>query len=109
MTNLTMMVLRMPRDNADAIAAAFAEHDKTDLPKLLGARTRTLFRFHDLYLHMVESDGDLMPRLYESHADERFHQINSAIAPLVRPYRPESWHELKDNVADEFYHHRWTY
>jgi Polyketide synthesis cyclase len=108
MTQLTLMVLRTDPEKYSAIADAFAAHDKTDLPLLLGARSRTLFRFHDLYLHLVESDDVLVPKLRESHQDARFMEINNAIAPLVRPYRPESWTGLHDNVAAQIYHHSWS-
>jgi hypothetical protein len=104
MVERTLMVLRMRSGNPDAIAEAFAAHDSTQLPFLLGARSRTLFRFQDLYLHLVESDGDLVDRLYSSHQDPRFQEINTAIGRLVQPYSP-SFRELRDNVAKEFYHH----
>jgi hypothetical protein len=104
MTRKTLMVLRMKGENADAIARAFAAHDSTELPRTLGAKSRTLYRFNDLYLHLVEADGDLVSKLYKSHQDPVFHEINTAIGKLVTPYSP-NWRELKDNVAEEFYHH----
>jgi cyclase len=104
MVEKILMVLRMRSDSPDAIAEAFAAHDRTELPLLLGARSRTLFRFQDLYLHLVESDGDLVNKLYSSHKDPLFKEINSAVGRLVMPYSP-NFRELKDNVAEEFYHH----
>jgi hypothetical protein len=106
MVHRTLMVLKMKGNNSDAIAEAFAAHDKTDLPLTLGACTRTLFQFNDLYIHLVESNhAELVQKLYKSHQDPIFSEINSAIGKLVTPYSP-NWRELKDNVAAEFYHHR---
>lgn len=105
MSQKTLMVLRTKPGNEEAVARAFAEHDQTNLPRLLGARTRTLYRFHDLYIHLVESEEELVTKLYHSHQDPLFEQINTAIAPLVSPYDPSTWRELRDNVAEPFYFH----
>ena len=100
------MVMRMDAANADAVAAAFAEHDQTSLPREIGANSRTLFRFHDLYMHLIEADTDIMGNLYRARAHPDFQKTNARLSELLAPYSP-NWSELKDSKAEVFYHRSW--
>lgn len=98
----TLIVARMAPDNADAVADIFAESDASDLPHLIGVSRRTLFRFHELYFHLVEADEDITPRLYRARSHPLYERINKALAEHMTPYDPQ-WREPKDAMADPFY------
>ncbi|OKK03844.1 polyketide synthase [Streptomyces sp. CB03234] len=97
-----LMVLRMNPEDAPRVAAAFAEHDKTALPGEIGVRRRVLFRFHDLYMHLIEADDDIMERLYQARSSPLFQQVNERVGQYLTPYCAD-WKELKDSRADVFY------
>ena len=99
----TLIIARL-RDQTDTrpIADAFAESDATELPHLIGVSRRTLFSYHDLYLHLVEADADISPKLYRVRGDRLYQDVNTKLAALVRPYDP-NWSEPKDAMATPFY------
>ncbi|HZB48882.1 MAG TPA: TcmI family type II polyketide cyclase [Mycobacteriales bacterium] len=98
----TLIVARMEPDQTDAVAGIFAESDSTDLPHLVGVSRRTLFHFHDLYFHLVESEVDITPSLYRARATSLYADINTRLQSHVRPYDP-NWKEPKDAMARPFY------
>lgn len=98
----TLIVARMEPANADAVATIFAESDATDLPHMIGVSRRTLFRFHDLYFHLVEADQDITPNLYKARSHPLYDDVNTRLAEQVRPYDPD-WKEPKDAMARPFY------
>jgi hypothetical protein len=97
-----LMVMKMNPANADLVAEAFAEHDRTSLPVEIGANRRILFRFHDLYMHLIEAENDIMNNLYRAREHPIFQKTNDRLAELLTPYSPD-WQELKDSKADAFY------
>lgn len=100
----TLMIMRMNDPSVtDEIADIFTEHDRTSLPVELGASRRILFRYRDLYLHLIESDAELMPNLYAAREHPIFQRTNDRLAPLLSRYDSE-WAELKDSRAEIFYH-----
>ncbi|MFD0854538.1 TcmI family type II polyketide cyclase, partial [Actinomadura adrarensis] len=101
----TLIVARMEPDRADDVAKIFADSDATDLPHLVGATARSLFKFHGLYFHLVEADGDIAPSLYKARSHPLYEDINTRLAEHIRPYDP-NWKEPKDAMAEPFY--RWT-
>jgi cyclase len=98
----TLIVARMEPEQADAVAGIFADSDATDLPHLIGVTKRTLFRFHDLYFHLVEADGDVSPNLYQARSHPLYQDVNKRLAEHIRPYDP-NWREPKDAMAVPFY------
>ncbi|MEU7481925.1 TcmI family type II polyketide cyclase [Lentzea sp. NPDC042327] len=102
----TLIVARMVPEAADEVAAVFAgSDDHSGLPTALGVRGRSLFRFGELYLHLVESDRPL-PEAVSAHRDDpRFRRISEELSPFVSAYDPDTWREPKDAMAQEFY--RW--
>jgi cyclase len=98
----TLIVARMEASEADAVADIFAESDSTELPHLVGVSRRTLFRFHDLYFHLVEAEADITPNLYKARGTPLYADINTRLARHVRPYDP-NWKEPKDAMATPFY------
>lgn len=98
----TLIVARLDPADAAAVAEIFAESDRTELPRLLGVKRRTLFRFHELYFHLVEADRDIGTAVNEVRAHPLFQDVNVKLAEYMRPYDP-SWREPKDSMAIPFY------
>jgi cyclase len=98
----TLIVARMDAGQAEAVAKIFAESDATELPRLVGVSRRVLFRFHDLYFHLVEAADDITPSLYRARGHPLYGEINRRLAEHIRPYDPD-WREPKDAMAVPFY------
>lgn len=101
-----LFVLRMPPENAPAVAALFAEHDQGDMPRVVGLTRRTLFRFNDLYMHLVEGPDDLLARLAAERERPDFRDIDGKLGAYLQRYDPENWRSIKDSGATPFY--TWT-
>lgn len=98
----TLIVARLKPDRAGDIADIFEKSDATDLPHMVGVGRRTLFRFHELYFHLVEADEDITPNLYKARSHPLYDDINTRLAECVEPYDPD-WKEPKDAMARPFY------
>ena len=102
----TLIVARMDAADAPRVADIFARSDGgTDLPGLMGVRRRVLFRFHDLYFHLIDSAPSLPDRLAGNRAHPDFADINRRLAEFIRPYSPD-WRSPADAMATPFY--EWT-
>ncbi|MEU0412875.1 TcmI family type II polyketide cyclase [Streptomyces griseorubiginosus] len=98
----TLIVAKLRPGRTDDIAAIFGDSDATDLPHMIGVSRRTLFRFHDLYFHLVEADQDISPNLYRARSHPLYEDVNTRLAECVHPYDPD-WKEPKDAMATPFY------
>ncbi|WP_406379402.1 TcmI family type II polyketide cyclase [Streptomyces sp. NBC_01618] len=98
----TLIVARLKPGKTKDIAEIFEESDSTDLPHMVGVSRRTLFRFHELYFHLVEADEDITPNLYKARSHPLYDDINKRLAQCVEPYDP-NWQEPKDAMAQAFY------
>ncbi|NUR59794.1 MAG: TcmI family type II polyketide cyclase [Catenulispora sp.] len=105
-TSQTLIVARMREHDAARVAGIFAESDAGALPGMLGVRRRSLFRFHDVYLHLIESDDDVRPHLAQVREDPLFQDVNTKLADFVLPYDPATWAGPQDAMAERFYHWR---
>ncbi|MFC3997691.1 TcmI family type II polyketide cyclase [Nocardiopsis sediminis] len=101
----TLIVARMNPGDADNVANVFAESDASELPHLIGVDRRTLFRFHDLYFHLVEADQSITENLYRARSHPLYGDIHTKLAQFISPYDP-AWSEPKDAMAEAFY--SWT-
>jgi cyclase len=97
-----LIVARLDGAHAPRVAELFAESDRTELPDLVGVTRRTLFTFHDLYFHLVESDGDMSDRLDNVREHPLFRGLNHELAQYVEPYHP-GWRGPRDALAVPFY------
>ncbi|WP_105973313.1 TcmI family type II polyketide cyclase [Streptomyces geranii] len=105
MAHRTLIVARMDHDDAEKVAALFAESDATELPHMIGVQRRTLFRFHGLYFHLVEAEQPINGDLYRARTHPLYEDINTRLQEFMTPYSP-SWREPKDSMAESFY--TWT-
>jgi cyclase len=101
-----LIVARMKENAAQDIAAVFDESDRNgELPHLIGVRSRSLFQFGDVYLHLVEADKPPGPEVARVAAHPEFRAISERLSAYVEAYDPATWREPKDAMAREFY--RW--
>jgi cyclase len=99
----TLIVARLDPADTGRVAEVFAESDRGELPKLVGVSGRTLFSFHDLYFHLIESERPPGPGLHSVSAHPLFTGITATLSSYVRPYDP-GWREPRDAMATPFYH-----
>ncbi|MEU0254355.1 TcmI family type II polyketide cyclase [Streptomyces sp. NPDC006184] len=97
-----LIVARMEPSQAASVAQIFAESDASELPDLIGVSRRTLWRFHDLYFHLVEADQEITPNLYRARSHPLYEDIHVRLARHITPYDP-AWSEPKDAMASAFY------
>jgi cyclase len=98
----TLIIARMRQDAAPDVAQIFAESDASYLPHMIGVSRRTLFTFHDLYVHLVEADRDIGPNLKRDRNHPLFQDVNARLRDFISPYDP-GWKEPKDAMARPFY------
>ncbi|MGR3932792.1 TcmI family type II polyketide cyclase [Streptomyces sp. BRA346] len=101
-----LIVARMKENAAQDIAAVFDESDRNgELPHLIGVRSRSLFQFGDVYLHLIEADKPPGPEVARVAGHPEFRAISERLSAYVQAYDPATWREPKDAMAREFY--RW--
>jgi cyclase len=98
----TLIIARLDPGPTEAIAEIFRESDATELPHMVGVSRRTLFRFHDLYLHLVEADDEVAPTLDGVRDHDLYRDVSTRLASHVKPYDP-AWREPRDAMAVPFY------
>ncbi|EKX60716.1 TcmI family type II polyketide cyclase [Streptomyces ipomoeae] len=103
--NRTLIVARMQQQSAPEIAQIFAESDASELPHLIGVSRRTLFTFHDVYVHLIEADENFRPNLSRARNHPLFQDVDARLSEFISPYDP-GWQEPKDAMARAFY--EWT-
>jgi cyclase len=100
-----VIVARIRPGTSDKVAEVFAESDAGELPRLAGVRHRSLFVLQDLYVHLVETEGDVDGAVEQIREHELFREISARLEPYIEPYDPATWRSPKDAMAVEFY--RW--
>ena len=98
-----LIVARIRPGARDEVARIFADSDATELPALAGVRHRSLFVLEDLYVHLVEIDGDFERAVDDVREHELFRDISARLEPYIEPYNPVTWRSPKDAMAQEFY------
>jgi cyclase len=98
----TLIVARMKATDADCVAEVFADSDAGELPHLVGVTRRTLFHFHDLYMHLVETRSDGAARVEDVRSSRLFRDVSANLDPYIHPYDP-GWRRPADAMATPFY------
>jgi len=97
-----VIIGRYQEGSEDAIAKAFQRSDNTELPSILGVKSRHVWVLGDIYMHFVEGQSAL-PEILKEHAqDPLFKGVKAELDTYVKPLSPE----LYPGVAREIY--RWT-
>ena len=98
-----VIVARIAPDAREKVAAIFAESDAGELPRLAGVRHRSLYVLDDVYVHLVELDGDLGERVESIREHPLFREISDRLSAHITPYNPETWRSPKDANAVQIY------
>jgi len=98
-----LIVAKMKPGSEDAVAAIFAESDRSDLPALAGVTHRSLFVLDDVYVHYVEMRDDFTESVDQVRDHPLFREISRRLDEFITPYNPETWRSPKDATAVEFY------
>jgi hypothetical protein len=100
----TLIVARIKDGAEDAVADLFAASDATELPHRVGVRSRTLFRYHGLYFHLIEADAEVRPAVDRLREDPLFRRLSDDLDAHISPYDPKTWRSPADAMATSFYH-----
>lgn len=100
-----VIVARIKPGAQDKVAELFAESDAGELPRLAGVRHRSLFALGDVYVHLVEVDGDFGQAVSDVREHPLFRELSAKLERYIEPYDPATWRSPKDAMAQEFY--RW--
>jgi cyclase len=103
--NRTLIIARMAPGVEQEVASIFARSDATSMPHEIGVRARSLFAFHDLYLHLIEFDRESADAMRVAQGLPAFRAISEELRPHICPYDP-GWRSPADAAARCFY--RWT-
>jgi hypothetical protein len=101
----TLIVARVKPGSEGEISRLFAESDRTELPDLVGVQERRLYTFHDLYMHLVQTDESLASRLGPQRTGPLFKSISEALDEFITPYQG-AWGSVEAASARQFYHWR---
>lgn len=85
------------------VARVFAESDAGPLPQALGVIERSLYVLGDLYVHLVEFDGDPDKAMALARQRPEFAEISDRLRPYISPYDPSTWRSPSDAAARLFY------
>lgn len=101
----TLIVARMDDASHSAVAGLFADFDATEMPHIMGTRSRQLFSFRGLYFHVQTFDtDDGVDRIERAKTDPRFVRISADLKPFIDAYDPATWRSPADAMAIRFYH-----
>ena len=98
-----VIVAKIKPGSEEAVAAIFAESDRSELPALVGVKHRSLFVLEDLYVHLVELEDSFDDKVAEVRDHPLFQEISRKLDEHIIPYNPETWTSPKDATAREFY------
>jgi cyclase len=98
-----VIVARIKPGAEEHVAALFAESDAGTLPVLAGVRHRSLFVLGDVYVHLVEIDGDVAEAVADVRDHPLFADLSRKLEAYIEPYDPATWRSPKDAMAQRIY------
>ena len=101
----TMIIARMKPADADDVAAVFGRYDATSMPHEIGVRNRSLYTFHDIYVHLIDFDRPPAEAMRIAQSLPAFRAVSEDLKPYIEAYDP-NWRSPQDAMARRFYH--WT-
>jgi cyclase len=104
--NRTLIVARLKPGAEHQVADIFARSDATDLPAAIGVRERSLFSFHELYVHVIDFDAEPDEAMRAAQTLPGFRAISQELQPFIAAYDPDTWASPRDAMARCFYHYR---
>jgi hypothetical protein len=100
-----MIIAKMAAADAEDVAAVFGRYDATSMPHEIGVRSRSLFQFHGLYVHLIEFDRPAAEAMRIAQSLPAFRAVSDDLKPYIEAYDP-NWRSPADAMARRFYH--WT-
>ena len=101
----TMIIAKMAPGSAEDVAAVFGRYDATPMPHEIGVRSRSLYRFHSLYVHLIDFDRPAPEAMRIAQSLPAFRAVSEELRPYIEAYDP-NWRSPQDAMAQRFYH--WT-
>ncbi|WP_200207346.1 TcmI family type II polyketide cyclase [Micromonospora coerulea] len=98
----SLIVAKVVPTAEDRVAEIFAESDATELPLLVGVRHRSLYRLHDLYVHLLETELPGEGAVENARGHPEFARVSARLRPFISPYLPD-WQSPRDAMAHCFY------
>ncbi|MFB9237810.1 TcmI family type II polyketide cyclase [Plantactinospora siamensis] len=98
-----LIVARIAPGAAERVAEIFAESDRTELPRVVGVRHRSLYQLGDLYLHLLVTDEPATDAVGRGTEHPEFARVSQRLRPYISPYLP-TWQSPRDAMARCFYH-----
>lgn len=99
----TMIIAKMQPDHAPRVADIFARYDATEMPLQIGVASRSLYRFHDLYVHLIDFTRPSAEAMAVAQQLSSFRAVSEELKPYINPYDP-NWRSPQDAMAARFYH-----
>ena len=100
-----MIVARMRAGDAPEVADIFGRYDATSMPHEIGVRSRSLFQFHGIYVHLIGFDRPAPEAMRVAQSLPGFRAMSDELRPYIEAYDP-GWRSPQDAMAHRFYH--WT-
>lgn len=100
-----MIIARMQPQHASQVADIFARYDATEMPHQIGVASRSLYRFHDLYVHLIDFSRASEEAMATAQQLPSFRAVSEELKAYINPYDP-NWRSPRDAMAARFYH--WT-
>src|SRR5436309_14710556 len=100
-----MIIAKMAPADADDVAAVFGRYDATSMPHEIGVRARSLFQFHELYVHLIDFDRPPPEAMRIAQSLQAFRAVSEDLKPYIDAYDPD-WRAPQDAMARRFTH--WT-
>ena len=101
-TRRGVIIGRYQKGSEDAIVDAFRRSDETELPHLVGVKSRHIWVLDDIYLHFVEAQASLPGVIKDYASHPLFKEVKAEVDVYVKPLAPE----FDPGVGREIYH--WT-
>lgn len=104
--NRSLIVARIRPGSETEVARIFGESDSGRLPRVGRVVERSLYSFHDLYLHLIDFEDDVETSMAALAREPEFKEISARLAEHISAYDPDTWREPRDAMARRFYHWR---
>src|SRR3712207_9432837 len=98
-----MIIAKMAPADADKVADIFARSDATSMPHEIGVRSRSLYQFHELYVHLIDFDRPASEAMRIAQSLPAFRAVSDALRPVIEAYEPR-WRSPHEAMARRFYH-----
>lgn len=101
----TMIIAKMQPGDAADVARIFGRYDAGSMPYEIGVTARSLYRFHDLYVHLIDFDRPADEAMAVAQRLPDFRAVSDELRPYITAYDP-NWRSPRDAMAERFY--AWT-